>query len=131
MDDAITRAIREGKLVETTLGHSRESAQLDREREVYDSVIKPEKSVGAVAPRPAASTLVRGRVVPIWSPSTTALHLGRLGRLGRMRGVGSELLNAEAALIEQWLESQMEAAKAALEVLQACGVQMQNPCWMP
>ena len=139
MDDAITRAIREGKLVETTLGHSHESAQLDREREVYDSVIKPEKSAGAAAlgsgpgpaasaaaPRPAASTLVRGRVVPIWSPSATALHLGRLGRLGRIRGVGSELLNAEAELIERWLESQMETAKAALEVLQACDVQMQK-----
>lgn len=127
MDDAITRAIREGKLVETPLGHSHESAQLDREREVYDSVIKPEKSVGSAAPgRPAASTLVRGRVVPVWSPSKLALHLGRLGRLGRMRGVGSELLNAEAELIEQWLQSQMEAAKAALEVLQACGVQMQK-----
>ena len=126
MDDAITRAIREGKLVETTLGHSHESAQLDREREVYDSVIKPEKSAVTAAPSPAASTLVRGRAVPVWSPSKLALHLGRLGRLGRMRGVGAELLNAEAELIEQWLKSQMEAAKAALEVLEACGVQMQK-----
>lgn len=126
MDDAIAKAIGEGKLVETTIGHSRESAFLDRIGELEKSNHRPEKSANATTPRPAALTLVRGRPVREWSPSATALHLGRLGRLGRMRGVGSELLNAEAELIERWLESQMETAKAALEVLQACDVQMQK-----
>jgi hypothetical protein len=127
MDDAIAKAIREGKLVETTIGHSRESAFLDRIGELEKAEHRPEKSADAPAEKPAMTTLVRGRAIPVWSPSATARHLSRLGRLGRMRGVGAELLNAEAALIEEWLASQMEASMKALDSLQDCGVQIQKP----
>jgi hypothetical protein len=127
MDDAIARAIREGKLVETTIGHSHESAFLDRLSELNKSPHRPEKSADASIPKAAETILVRGRPVSVWSPSSTARHLSRAARLGRMRGRGSELLNAEAQLIEQWLESQIEASKTALESLQECGIQMQKP----
>ena len=127
MDYAISRAIAEGKLVETTIGHSHESAYLDRLSELDRAHYRPEKSASPSAPKAPTTTLVRGRPVPAWSPSSAALHLSRMARLGRMRGVGSELLNAEARLIEEWLESQMEAARSSLEILQACGIQMQKP----
>ena len=127
MDDAIAKAIREGKLVETSIGHSRESAFLDHIGELEKTQHQPEKSAQAPKVTPATLPLVRGRPVSVWSPSAAGLHLSRLGRLGRMRGVGAELLNAEAELIEQWLQAQLEAAKAALESLQAVGIQMQKP----
>jgi len=127
MDDAIAKAIREGRYVETSIGHSRESAFLDRIGELEKTQHQPEKSAEAPAARPATTTLARGRPVPVWSPSATARHLSRLGRLGRMRGVGAEFLNAEAELIEEWLASQQEAARAALDSLQECGIHMQKP----
>ena len=127
MDDAIQRAAREGRLVETTIGHSHESAFLDRLVELDKAQHKPEKLAAPRAVQPAATELVRGRPVPAWSPSPTALHLSRLGRLGRIRGLDAELLNAEAEVIEQWLNSLFEAARTAVASLQAHGVQMQKP----
>ena len=127
MDDAISRAIREGKLVETTLGHSHESAFLDRLAELDKAQHKPEKQAAPRVVQAAAAQVVRGRAVRVWSPSSTALHLSRLGRLGRIRGVDAELLNAEAEVIERWLGSIAEAARTAVESLQVHGVQMQKP----
>ncbi len=127
MDKAIQRAIREGKLVETTIGHSHESAFLDRIGEMEKALHRPEKSAGTVVEKPKVTTLVRGRPVAMWSPSAAALHLSRVGRLGRMRGVSAELLNAEAKLIEEWPESLMEAARISVESLQLNGIQMQKP----
>ena len=127
MDDAIQRAIREGRLVETTIGHSHESAFLDRLAELDKAQHSPEKQAAPRVAQPAATELVRGRPVAMWSPSPTALHLSRLGRLGRIRGLDAELLNAEAELIERWLDSLFEAARTAVASLQVHGVQMQKP----
>lgn len=50
--------------------------------------------------------------------SATALQLSRMGRISKSSGNDAELLNAQARLIEDWLASQVELARSALESLQ-------------
>nr|WP_017117757.1 hypothetical protein [Xanthomonas vasicola]MDO6953939.1 plasmid mobilization protein [Xanthomonas vasicola] len=54
-------------------------------------------------------------------------HLGRVTRLARSSGrKDADVLNAEAQLIEDWLEAQREAAQQSLEVLrQIPGIQIE------
>ncbi|CAD7733920.1 hypothetical protein LMG31887_25460 [Xanthomonas hydrangeae] len=55
-------------------------------------------------------------------------HLGRVTRLARSSGrKDAEVLNAEAQLIEDWLEAQREVAQQSLEVLrQIPGIQIEH-----
>ncbi|MFA4493842.1 plasmid mobilization protein, partial [Xanthomonas perforans] len=55
-------------------------------------------------------------------------HLGRVTRLARSSGrKDAEVLNAEAQLIEDWLEAQREVAQQSLEVLrQIPGIQIEQ-----
>ncbi|HDS1832067.1 TPA: MobA/MobL family protein [Stenotrophomonas maltophilia] len=53
-------------------------------------------------------------------------HLSRVARLARSTGKDAEMLNAEAKLIEDWLEAQREVAQQALEVLRLVpGIQIE------
>lgn len=53
-------------------------------------------------------------------------HLSRVARLARSTGKDAEMLNAEAKLIENWLEAQREVAQQALEVLRLVpGIQIE------
>jgi hypothetical protein len=69
------------------------------------------------APRPGLYTHYTGKT----------LQLSRVTRLGRSSGrPDSEVLNAEAQLIEDWLEAQREVAQQSLEVLrQIPGIQIE------
>jgi hypothetical protein len=94
----------QGRLAATPLGHGPTAARLDRVREqagATSEVVTPKTGRG---PR---------------GPSATALHLSRVARLGRAQGKGSDVLNSEAKVVEEWLASQQEAAKAALASLQS------------
>lgn len=106
MEEAMARAAREGRLVAAPAGHSHQAAHQDRLREVGNAEAP---SMPATRPK-----IVRGRLTRSWAPSRIALHLSRQARLGRLRGQGSALLDAEAKVIEEWLESQIEAANIAV-----------------
>ena len=97
----------QGRLVATSQGHEHEAARLERSREQASAGTTPKTSK------------------PSRGPSATALHLGRVARLGRSQGRDADVLNSEAALIEEWLAAQQEAAKSALESLQSIGVQIE------
>ncbi|CAD0314057.1 MobA/MobL family protein [Xanthomonas hortorum] len=76
-----------------------------------------ERLARAPAPRPGLYTPYSGQT----------RHLGRVTRLARSSGrQDAELLNAEAQLIEDWLEAQREVAQQSLEVLrQIPGIQIE------
>ena len=108
MAQALTDAAARGVLAATPVGHSHSSALADRiVARRANAPIKPVVAWGrALRPQRAGQ------------PSYTALRLSRLGRIARTSGAGAEVLNAEAALIEAWLESTVAAAEAALESVQ-------------
>ena len=97
----------QGRLAATSQGHGHEAARVDRARE--------QASAGGA---PKSFKAQHG-------PSATALHLGRVARLGRAQGKDAGVLNSEAKLIEEWLTAQQEAARSALESLQSAGVQIE------
>lgn len=51
--------------------------------------------------------------------SRQTLHLSRVQRITRASGRDTEVLNAEAKLIEDWLEAQREVAQDSLELLRS------------
>lgn len=58
--------------------------------------------------------------------SRQTLHLSRVQRITRASGRDSEVLNAEAKLIEDWLEAQREVAQESLELLRSIpGIQIE------
>ena len=129
MQQTIDKAAREGRLLPLPPQHSQEVAHKDRARETGSVQAKVVGlDVGASASAFTVPKIVRGRLVAPWLPSAAARHLSQHFRLARLRGQGSEVLDAEAKLIEEWLESQVEAAKVALASLQTLpGVQVEKP----
>lgn len=129
MQQAIDKAGREGRLLPLPPLHSRDAAHQDRARETGSAQTKViGLDVGANTPTISMPKIVRGRLAASWSPSAAARHLSQHFRLARLRGQGSAVLDAEAKLIEEWLESQVEAAKTALASLQTLsGVQVEKP----
>ena len=129
MQQAIEKASGEGRLLPLSPQHSQEAAQKDRVRETGSAPVKVAGlDLGAQSHAITLPKLVRGRLVSPWLPSAAARHLSQHFRLARLRGQGSAVLDAEAKLIEEWLESQVEAAKTALASLQALpGVQVEKP----
>lgn len=124
--EAIAKAAREGRLMPTPAGHSHAAALRDRARE------------GAADPASGPSCQMLGagqdlrrsmhepperipRDILDFRPSVVALRLGRILRLARAQGAGAEILNAQAELIEEWLESQRETAQMALDALLEMG----------
>lgn len=58
--------------------------------------------------------------------SRQTLHLSRVQRITRASGRDAEVLNAEAKLIEDWLEAQREVAQDSLELLRSVpGIQIE------
>lgn len=58
--------------------------------------------------------------------SWQTLHLSRVQRITRASGRDAEVLNAEAKLIEDWLEAQREVAQDSLELLRSVpGIQIE------
>ena len=58
--------------------------------------------------------------------SRQTLHLSRVQRITRASGRDAEVLNAEAKLIEDWLEAQREVAQDSLELLRSIpGIQIE------
>ncbi len=113
MEEAEADFARQGRLMSTPVADGAQAARADRVRET----LVPMKSAESASPafRPL------GRM-----PSTTALQLGRLMRIGKAQGKDAEVLNAEARLIEEWLVAQNEASRAALASLQAIvGLQLE------
>lgn len=109
---------------EAPRGHSHGAALLDRLRErrsracagQNDSEIRFSPT-GHVTPgpvgRPKHPLGPRGRQS---APNLTR-HLSRTSRLARSHGRDAEVLNAEAELIEKWLEVQRQAAEDSFELL--------------
>jgi hypothetical protein len=58
--------------------------------------------------------------------SRQTLHLSRVQRITRASGRDAEVLNAEAELVEDWLEAQREVAQDSLELLRSIpGIQIE------
>lgn len=94
----------QGRLAATSDGHGEDAARQDRAREQSKA---------------ASHTGGRATARAHGGPSATALHLARVARLSKAQGKDADVLNTEAQLIEEWLATQQEAARAALESLQA------------
>lgn len=98
-------------------GHSHQSALADRARE---QAALPEGTPGrgntAVLERPAAT-----RIMPTAVPVGITRRISRVMRLARATGQDADVLNAEAELVEQWLESQRQAAQDSLDMLRSVG----------
>ena len=94
---------RQGRLIATPASHDAQAARHDRLREQGSAKAQDREVVlGRSGARPSAG----------------ALQLGRMVRLARAQGRDAEVLNAEKKMVEDWLQAQREAAKAALESLQ-------------
>ena len=128
-DEAAARAARSGALVQPSSGHSHASALAERQREQAQSAEIPPKAPPDLA-RPAALGALRlrgsGHGALNQVPSPTALHLSRVARLMRADGDGAEVLNAEAEMIEAWLENLNEMARnAVLGISAVAGAQIE------
>jgi len=98
-------------------GHSHQSALADRVRE--QAALPegtPSRGNTAVLARPAAT-----RIMPTAVPVGITRRISRVMRLARATGQDADVLNAEAELVEQWLESQRQAAKDSLDMLLSVG----------
>ncbi|MET4678772.1 MobA/MobL family protein [Stenotrophomonas rhizophila] len=98
-------------------GHSHQAALADRARE--QAALPegtPSRGNTAVLARPAAT-----RIMPTAVPVGITRRISRVMRLARATGQGAEVLNAEADLVEQWLESQRQAAQDSLDMLRSVG----------
>ncbi len=100
MDQAMAQAQKEGRLMAVSPLHSRVAAEIDLVRGQRDALLPK---------RDYADRKV----------SIVAVHLSRLGQIAKSSGKASEVLNSEARLIEDWLASQNEAARAALDSIES------------
>lgn len=109
MDQAIAEAAARGALAATPAAHSHDAAFADR--------VQARRTTPPTKTAPAWGRAVRPSKAG--QPSGVALRLSRLGRIARSQGgAGADVLNAEAALIEQWLDAMAASAEAALEAAQ-------------
>ena len=109
MAEAVERFRQQGRLVATPEAHGHQAAREDRARE---------EAKQEVAKGPVRTT--NPRALPlVHTPSAAALNLSRLGRISKATGSDAEVLNEQARLIEDWLASQVELARGALESLQS------------
>lgn len=130
--EALAQAAREGRLMPTSAGHDHAAALRDRAKEPGTGmgVQTPFQMLGAAqdlrgSHREQVETAAHDRHV--FQASPVALRLSRITRLARSQGMGAEILNAEAKLIEDWLESQRETAQAASDaLLEIVGIQLET-----
>jgi len=109
---------------EAPQGHSHGAALRDRLRERRSRACAEQNSseirfspIGHVTPGPVGRPkLPLGPRVRPSAPNLTR-HLSRTTRLARSYGRDAEVLNAEAVLIEKWLEVQRQAAEDSFELL--------------
>lgn len=109
-------ALRDRSKAHSSSGGKRHLAQPRARAAGHLQQIK-ERLARQAAPRPGLYTPYSGQ----------ARHLSKVTRLARSSGrPDSEVLNAEAQLIEDWLEAQREVAQQSLEVLrQIPGIQIE------
>lgn len=121
---ALAQASREGRLVHTPEGHSHAQALAER----------GPSGAGHAGKAPASANPAMSRAMlrrQSWpresSASPIALRLSRSMRIARAHGrPDAEVLNAQAEIIEAWLEAQLEAAQAAIDALRVIpGIQME------
>ncbi|WP_244667869.1 plasmid mobilization protein, partial [Xanthomonas sp. D-99] len=111
--------------------HSHAAALKDRLREAAGSVEGAAlRAKHKVSPVQEAKERLARQPAPrsgLYTPYTgKTLHLSRVTRLARSTGKDAEVLNAEAQLIEDWLEAQREVAQQSLEVLRIIpGIQIE------
>ncbi len=105
MEDAVAQAAREGRLQPVSPAHSHDAACRDAQRERLAA--EPTGSMAPNTPRIAPAQLTSAPV-----PS------GRTEKVARSSSKWSEVLNAEAAIIEEWLAQLLERAQEALRSLQ-------------
>ncbi|EKT4440947.1 plasmid mobilization protein [Stenotrophomonas maltophilia] len=98
-------------------GHSHQAALADRAREQVGLAHRSGERTTA-----AASTYPSGeRIMPTAVPVGITRRISRVVRLARSTGRDADILNAESELIEQWLESQRQAAQDSLDMLRSVG----------
>lgn len=110
-------------------GHSHAAALRDRAKA---GELRPQQA-GKGHPRDVVKRvrehLLDGRPIAARSfdqYSRQTLHLSRVQRITRASGRDAEVLNAEAKLIEDWLEAQREVAQDSLELLRSIpGIQIE------
>jgi|APEBP8051072433_1049376.scaffolds.fasta_scaffold00198_29 MobA/MobL family. len=117
MAEAVERFRQKGRLAATSIAHGPSSAREERAREQAKSGVQEIRfQAPRAGARPAAHT-----------PSAKALQLSRLARISKSSGNDAELLNEQAHLVEEWLASQNELARSALESLEAIpGLQVEQ-----
>ncbi|MCT8278617.1 MobA/MobL family protein [Xanthomonas translucens] len=110
-------ALRDRARAQTSAGSKKHPAQVRARVAERVQQIK-ERLARQPAPRPGLYTPYTGKT----------LQLSRVTRLARSSGrKDAEVLNAEAQLIEDWLEAQREVAQQSLEVLrQIPGIQIEQ-----
>lgn len=115
MDAAIAEAAGRGALAPTPAGHSHQAAFGER--------------LAARRENPPLSAIVWGRATRprrAGEHSHLALRLSRLGRIARAQGgAGAEVLNAEAELIEAWLDNMCKAAEEAINSARPAGMPLE------
>ncbi|UHH09667.1 MobA/MobL family protein [Luteimonas fraxinea] len=116
-DQAVELAAQSGTFVPPSAGHSHASALADHQREHSPAITAASevyKSSERIEPLGSLHPRGSGRGALNQVPSPTALHLSRVARLMRANGNGAEVLNAEAEMIEAWLENLNEIARNAV-----------------
>ncbi|XGB23526.1 MobA/MobL family protein [Streptomyces sp. II-2-2-2] len=98
-------------------GHSHQSALADRARE---QAALPQVTTGK-GNTEGKTGPVGGRIMPTAVPVGITRRISRVMRLARATGQDADVLNAEAELVEQWLESQRQAAQDSLDMLRSVG----------
>jgi hypothetical protein len=98
-------------------GHSHQSALADRARE---QAVLPEETPGR-GNTEGKTGPVGGRIMPTAVPVGITRRISRVMRLARATGQDADVLNAEVELVEQWLESQRQAAQDSLDMLRSVG----------
>ncbi|ENB4188278.1 MULTISPECIES: MobA/MobL family protein [Stenotrophomonas] len=98
-------------------GHSHQSALADHARE---QAALPQVTTGK-GNTAGKTGPVGGRIMPTAVPVGITRRISRVMRLARATGQDAEVLNAEAELVEQWLESQRQAAQDSLDMLRSVG----------
>ena len=126
MAAAIEVARAAGTLASTPSSHGQAAALADFMRQAERQSRQGAHAAPKQAARPGAPRLLRGRAGLREVPSPTALYLARKVRLLRAEGNGAEVLNAEAEMIEAWIDNLNEMARIALKDLGAVpGVQIE------
>lgn len=97
--------------------HSHQVALADRARERAALSQTPDGQAKASA----LSQVSGKRIMPSAVPVGITRRISRVVRLARSMGRDANILNAESELIEQWLESQRQAAQDSLDMLRSVG----------